>query len=203
MGEEAGLRGVTVTLDAGNISREKLLAQPGADTLAMIQRNAGAAYDWIARDANFAGPAAHRASHRWQAGHVRWERRELKAVAVQHADWLPLPGGQQAFRVQHRARKTRRGPTTPETLHGFPSLKPERASGLRRLRLPRGPGTVANRNHFPRDVMLGEEDIRTGHGPCGHAALYNLALLLPSGQGETLPLAHCSVRRTEALPAPQ
>ncbi len=118
------------------------------------------------RDTNWAGPVAHRASHRWQAGPGRWKRRELTAVAVPHADWLPLPGGRQVFRIQHCTRQTRLGPTPTETLDGFPNWGPEQASALRNLAL---------------------------------------ALLLPSGRGETLPLAQarCSVRRAEALLATQ
>ena len=44
-----------MTLDAGNTSRETILAlqeQHGADTLATIQGNAGLAYDLIAQDGN-------------------------------------------------------------------------------------------------------------------------------------------------------
>ncbi len=146
-----------VTLDTGHGSRETLLAlqeQPGTDPLTTIQRNAGAVYEWIARDASLAGPEAHRANHRWQAGHGRWE---LTAAAVPPADWLPLPGGRQVFRIQHQTRKTWRGPTPTETLDGFTSWEPERASALRRLRLPRGSGTVENREPLPvrRDAGRG------------------------------------------------
>ncbi len=42
------LRGVAVTLDAGHVSRETLLAQHGTDPLATIQRNASATYNLIA-----------------------------------------------------------------------------------------------------------------------------------------------------------
>ncbi len=132
------------------------MAQPGADTLATIKRNAGTAYDLVARDAHLAGPA----------------------------DWLPLPGGRQMFRIQHQTRKTRWGLSTTETLYGFMSLEPERASALRLLRLTRGPWTVENRNHFPRDGPLGEDASRscTGPGPAGNAALHNLALALLAPQ---------------------
>ncbi len=47
-------------------------------------------------------------------------------------------GVRQVCRVQHRTRKMRWGPTPTEMLSGFPSWEPERASALRRLRLPCG-----------------------------------------------------------------
>ncbi len=142
------------------------------------------------RDAHWSGSEARRASHRGQAGPGRWNRRELTAVAVPPADWLPLPGVRQLFRVQHQTRKTRLGPTTTETLDGFPSLEQERASALGLLRLHRGHWMVEHRNHFPHDVTLGEDArrSRTGHGPSGNAALNNLALVQ----------MRCSVRRGAA-----
>ena len=210
--EEVDLPGITVTLDAGHTSRETILAlqeQPGADTLATIQGNAGLAYDLIAQDGNWAGPEARRAAERWTPGHGRWERRELVTTAAVRDDWLPWPGVRQVFRVTHRTQATPRGKVTTEVLYGFTSLSPEQAPPRRLLQWHRGHWTVENRNHLPRDVSLGEDrsHIRTGHGPANHAALNNLALalLVRSGRGPTVPLAqsHFCACRDEALEALQ
>ena len=124
-------------------------------------------------------------------------------------DGLPLSGVQQVFRVTHRPQATPQGKVTPEGLYGFASLSLEQASPQRLLQWHRGPWTVENRNHLPRDVSLGEgrSRIRTGHGPANHAALNNLvlALLLRSARGATVPPAqsHFCARRHEALEALQ
>ena len=210
--EEVDLQGITVTLDAGNTSRETILAlqeQHGADTLATIKGNAGLAYDLIAQDGNWAGPEARRAAERWTPGHGRWERRELVTTAAVRDDWLPLPGVRQVFRITHHTKRTRKGKVTTEVLYGFTSLSPEQAPPRRLLQLHRGHWTVENRNHLPRDVSMGEDasHIRTGHGPANNAALNNLALalLVRSGRGPTVPLAqsHFCACRDEALEALQ
>ena len=164
--EEVVLLGIPVTLDAGHTSRETILAlqeQPGADTLATIQGNAGLTYNLIARDGNWAGPEARRAAERWTPGPGRWERRELVPTAAVRDAWLPWPGVRQVFRVTHRTQETPQVQVTTEGLDGFPSLSPEQAP-RRRLQWHRGHWTVENRNHLPRDVSLGEDRGPSGRG---------------------------------------
>ena len=124
-------------------------------------------------------------------------------------DGLPLSGVQQVFRVTHRPQATPQGKVTPEGLYGFASLSLEQASPQRLLQWHRGPWTVENRNHLPRDVSLGEgrSRIRTGHGPANRATLNSLTLafLVWSRRGPTVPLAqsHFCACRHEALKALQ
>ena len=150
-----------------------------------------------------------RAAERWTPGHRRWARRELVTTAAVREDGLPWPGVRQVFQVTHRTQCKRQSKVTPEVLSGFPSLSLEQASPRRLLQWHRGHWTGENRNPLPRDMSLGEDrrHIWTGHGPANHATLNHLALalLLRSGRGATatVPLAHFSVRRDEALEALQ
>jgi predicted transposase YbfD/YdcC len=111
--------------------------------------------------------------------HGRLEVRHLR-VSRELSAYL-APRWPQAAKVFQIARTiTRRGKTTQEMVYGLTSLNAQKAPPAHLLTLVRQHWHIENRNHWRRDVTLGEDACRvtTGQVPQVLAALNNCVLAL-------------------------
>jgi hypothetical protein len=92
-----------------------------------------------------------------------------------HDKW---PGLAQGFELTRR--RTVKGETTVEVVHGITSLKIEEADARRLLGLARGHWGIENKLHYVRDVTLGEDGcrVRKGSAPQVLAAVRNAVIHL-------------------------
>jgi hypothetical protein len=91
------------------------------------------------------------------------------------------PGLKQGFELTRK--RTIKGETTVEVVHGITSLKPGEANAQRLLELTRGHWGIENRLHYVRDVTLGEDGcrVRKGSAPQVLAAVRNAVIHLLAG----------------------
>lgn len=112
-------------------------------------------------------------------GHGRLEIRHLR-TSCELNDYLAprWPHVAQVFQLERTV--TRQGKTTHELAYGLTSLTPQQAPPLHLLSLVRQHWQIENRNHWRRDVSLGEDVCRvtTGQAPFVLAALNNAVLAL-------------------------
>jgi predicted transposase YbfD/YdcC len=113
-------------------------------------------------------------------GHGRIEHRTLRTTSI-----LTLgqkwPGLAQGFELQRK--RTVKGETTVEVIHGITSLKAEEADAGRLLGLTRMHWGIENKVHYVRDVTLGEDQsrVRKGSAPQVLAAVRNAVIHLLAG----------------------
>jgi len=119
-------------------------------------------------------------------GHGRLETRTLESSTAlcSYLDW---PGVGQVLRRQCQRVSLKTGKVSVETRYGLTSLRPEQAGAAQIERLWRGHWTIENRNHYVRDVTMGEDacQIHTGNTPHALAALRNAILSLFRWKGWT------------------
>lgn len=108
------------------------------------------------------------------------EERTLRTTTILtlHQKW---PGLKQGFELTRK--RTIKGETTVEVIHGITSLKETEANAQRLLGLSRGHWGIENRLHYVRDVTLGEDGcrVRKGSGPQVLAAVRNAVIHLLAG----------------------
>ncbi len=113
-------------------------------------------------------------------GHGRLEERTLRTTTILtlHGKW---PGLAQGFELTRK--RTVKGETTVEVVHGITSLKEGAADARRLLGLTRGHWGIENRLHYVRDVTLGEDGcrVRKGSAPQVLAAVRNAVIHLLAG----------------------
>jgi predicted transposase YbfD/YdcC len=92
-----------------------------------------------------------------------------------YSDWPHLA---QAFRLERCWKE--KGQAKRQVRYGITSLPLEVAAPARLLALKRGHWQIENRDHYVKDVTLGEDrsPIHLGHGPAVLATLRDLALSL-------------------------
>ncbi len=95
-----------------------------------------------------------------------------------HQKWPELKQGFELTR-----KRTIKGKTTVEVIHGITSLTEQEANAQRLLELTRGPWGIENRLHYVRDGTLGEDGcrVRKGSGPQVLAAVRNAVIHLLAG----------------------
>lgn len=111
--------------------------------------------------------------------HGRLEVRHLRVSSELSAYLAPRwPQVAQVFQIERTI--TRRGKTTREMVYGLTSLNSQQASPAQLLTLVRQHWHIENRNHWRRDVTLGEDTCRvsTGQVPQVLAALNNCVLAI-------------------------
>ncbi len=111
--------------------------------------------------------------------HGRLEVRRLRVSSELSAYLAPRwPQVAQVFQIERTI--TRRGKTTCEMVYGLTSLTAQQASPAQLLTLVRHHWHIENRNHWRRDVTLGEDACRvtTGQVPQVLAALNNCVLAI-------------------------
>jgi predicted transposase YbfD/YdcC len=119
-------------------------------------------------------------------GHGRREKRRLEsstALCV-YLDW---PGVAQVMRRQCDRRIVKTGQVSRKTRYGITSLRPQEASAEQLELLWRRHWTIENRDHYVRDVTLGEDacQVHTGHAAHALAAFRNALLSLLRWKGWT------------------
>jgi predicted transposase YbfD/YdcC len=125
-------------------------------------------------------PPPERQAHTTDKGHGRLEERTLRTTTIltSHQGW---PGLRQGFELTRK--RTIRGETTVEVIHGITSLPEAEANAKRLLALTRGHWGIENRLHYVRDVTFGEDGcrVRKGGGPQVLAAVRNAVIHLLAG----------------------
>jgi hypothetical protein len=125
------------------------------------------------------------------------EQRTLRTTTILtlHGRW---PGLKQGFELTRR--RTVKGVTTVEVVHGITSLGEEEADARRLLGLTRGHWGIENRLHYVRDVTLGEDGcrVRKGSAPQVLAAVRNAVIHLLAGVDA--PSCAAAIRRLNSHP---
>ncbi|MFN8486851.1 MAG: ISAs1 family transposase [Caldilineaceae bacterium] len=131
--------------------------------------------------------------------HGRLEVRHLR-VSRELREYLTprWPQAAQVFQIERTI--TRRGKTTQEIVYGLTSLTAQQAPPAHLLTLVRQHWHIENRNHWRRDVTLGEDACRvtTGQVPQVLAALNNAVLAI--GDFLQLPNLAAATRFFKARP---
>ncbi len=119
-------------------------------------------------------------------GHGRREQRRLESSTALCA-YLDWPGVGQVMRrrCERRIQKTR--PINRKLRYGITSLRPQEAGAEQLELLWRRHWTIENRDHYVRDVTMGEDacQVHTGHAAHALAALRNTILSLFRWKGWT------------------
>ena len=119
-------------------------------------------------------------------GHGRLEKRCLESSTAlnSYVDW---PGVGQVMRRQCERVIMKTGEVSHKTRYGITSLRPQEAGAEQLEQLWRRHWTIENRDHYVRDVTLGEDDcqIHTGHAAHALATLRNAILSLFRWKGWT------------------
>ena len=116
-----------------------------------------------------------------------------------HGKW---PGLKQGFELTRR--RTVKGVTTVEVVHGITSLGEGEADARRLLGLTRGHWGIENQLHYVRDVTLGEDGcrVRKGSAPQVLAAVRNAVVHLLAGvdaSSRAAAIRHLNNQPEEAL----
>lgn len=119
-------------------------------------------------------------------GHGRRERRRLESSTAL-CPYLNWPGVGQVMRRQCYRRIEKTGQVTRKIRYGITSLHPQEANAEQLELLWRRHWTIENRDHYVRDVTLGEDacQVHTGHAAHALAALRNAILSLLRWKGWT------------------
>lgn len=119
-------------------------------------------------------------------GHGRLEKRCLESSTSLNTfvDW---PGVGQVMRRETQRVILKTGEITHQVRYGITSLSPDEADAEHLEALWRSHWTIENRDHYVRDVTMGEDDgqIHTGHAAHALAALRNAVLSLFRWKGWT------------------
>ncbi len=132
-------------------------------------------------------------------GHGRLEQRRIRLSAALTDYLIPgWPDVAQVFAIERLI--TARGQTRREHAYGLTSLPPDQASASQVLRLVRQHWEIENRQHWRRDVTLGEDacQVSRGQTPIVLALLNDLLLFLIDHTGATNAAA--KIREFAALP---
>lgn len=105
-------------------------------------------------------------------------------MLMDHINW---PGLAEVYEYRSHQENTKTGKVSCHTEYGITSLTPEQAAAEALLTHRREHGTLENKVHWVRDVVLGEDasQARTGNLPQVMAALRNTALSVLRFNGET------------------
>ncbi len=119
-------------------------------------------------------------------GHGRREKRclECSTALNTYEDW---PGVGQVLRRRCERIDMKTGQVTRTMRYGITSLRPQEAGAEQLELLWRRHWTIENRDHYVRDVTMGEDacQVHTGHAAHALAALRNAILSLFRGKGWT------------------
>ena len=117
-------------------------------------------------------------------GHGRRETRRLESSTAL-CPYLNWPGVGQVMRRQCRRRIEKTGQVNRKIRYGITSLRPQEACAEQLELLWRRHWTIENRDHYVRDVTLGEDacQVHTGHAAHALAALRNALLSLLRWKG--------------------
>lgn len=119
-------------------------------------------------------------------GHGRREKRcrESSTALNPYVDW---PGVGQVMRRQCERVRMKTGEVTRKLRYGITSLRPHKAGAEQLELLWRRHWTIENRDHYVRDVTMGEDDcqVHTGHAAHALAAFRNAILSLFRWKGWT------------------
>jgi predicted transposase YbfD/YdcC len=119
-------------------------------------------------------------------GHGRREKRRLESSTTL-CPYLNWPGVGQVMRRQSRRMIVKTGQVSRKTRYGITSLRPQEAGAEQLELLWRRHWTIENRDHYVRDVTMGEDacQVHTGHAAHALAALRNAVLSLLRWKGWT------------------
>jgi predicted transposase YbfD/YdcC len=183
------LTGIVITKDALLSQRtiDQQILDQGGDYLTVVKKNQGDL--WMALDLLFQAPPLP-GQTAWPTysyvgkGHGRLERRTLTS-STELNDYVKWPGVQQALRRTCRRVHLKTGEVEEETTYGLTSLSSERVSLQHVEFFWRGHWTIENRDHYVRDVTLGEDQCRmhTESAAQALAALRNGVLMALRHQG--------------------
>jgi predicted transposase YbfD/YdcC len=119
-------------------------------------------------------------------GHGRREKRRLESSTTlcSYLDW---PGVGQVMRRQCERRIVKTGKINRKMRYGITSLRPPEAGAEQLELLWRRHWTIENRDHYVRDVTMGEDacQVHTGHAAHALAAFRNAILSLFRWKGWT------------------
>lgn len=117
-------------------------------------------------------------------GHGRREMRRLESSTAL-CPYLNWPGVGQVMRRQCRRRIEKTGKVNRKIRYGITSLRPQEANAKQLELLWRRHWTIENRDHYVRDVTLGEDacQVHTGHAAHALAAFRNALLSLLRWKG--------------------
>ena len=119
-------------------------------------------------------------------GHGRQEKRRLESSTTlcPYLDW---PGVGQVMRRQCERRIVKTGKINRKMRYGITSLRPQEAGAEQLELLWRRHWTIENRDHYVRDVTMGEDacQVHTGHAAHALAAFRNAILSLFRWKGWT------------------
>jgi predicted transposase YbfD/YdcC len=199
------LHGCVVSADALHTQPKwgQAILDRGGDYLLLAKRNQSELRDAVALLFSQAPQPylwPEQQAHSVDKQHGRLEVRHLR-VSRELADYLTprWPKVTQVFQVERLI--TRNGKTTQELAYGLTSLAPHSAPPADLLALIRAHWQIENRNHWRRDVTLGEDACRvtTGQVPQVLAALNNTVLALVDHL--KLPNLAAALRQFAAFPA--
>jgi predicted transposase YbfD/YdcC len=192
---------------AGHRSKLAAAVDQGGDFLTVIKQNQPDS--WQAMDQLFRAtrldPADRRAYTYAEKGHGRLERRTLVSSTElnQYVRWL---GAQQVLQRTCRRVNLQTSVVAEEVTYGLTSLSRERVTGKHLEQFWRWHWTIENRDHYVRDVTLGEDQcqVHTKSAAQALAALRNgvlTALRQPSWGSIAAALRHygASVQKALAL----
>ncbi|MGL4651035.1 MAG: ISAs1 family transposase [Caldilineaceae bacterium] len=181
----AKLAGSLLTADALHTQSgvSKAIRRTGADYLLIVKKNQRQLHADIeylfSQQPDFWFPEGH--SRQVGSGHGRTEVRTIR-VSSELNDYLAdrWPGVQQVFRLQRSVtRRSRQGEkVTHEVVYGLTSLSSAQADPEQLLTWVRAHWQIENRNHWRRDVTLGEDRMQLASKPAALViAVLNCALL--------------------------
>jgi predicted transposase YbfD/YdcC len=182
------LTGTVTTKDALLSQRaiDRQILNQGGDYLTVIKRNQPDS--WQAIDQLFRAtpldPTDRQVYTYAEKGHGRLERRTLVS-STELNQYVRWPGVQQVLQRTCRRVNTRTGEVEEEITYGLTSLSRERVSIQHIEQFWRWHWTIENRDHYVRDVTLGEDQcqVHTGSAPQALAALRNGVLIALRHQG--------------------
>lgn len=119
-------------------------------------------------------------------GHGRREKRCLECSITLNA-YLDWPGVGQVLRRQCERVSMKTGEVSHKIRYGITSLRPQEANAEQLELLWRRHWTIENRDHYVRDVTMGEDtcQVHTGHAAHALAAFRNAVLSLFRWKGWT------------------
>jgi len=181
------LTNTVITMDALHTQRalaQQILDQHGQYFM-IVKENQPTLYQAI--DLLFQQPPwlAHERAQEYQVythankGHGRREKRCLESSPTLNT-FVDFPGVGQVMRRQCERMMIKTGAISRETRYGITSLRPAQAGAEQLELLWRRHWTIENRDHYVRDVTLGEDacQIHTGHAAHAVATFRNAILSL-------------------------
>jgi predicted transposase YbfD/YdcC len=197
LGEQGGLRGALVSIDAiaTNATIATAITAAGADYLLAVKANQPTLRAEIEACFKDAPPQTVASHIEYDKGHGRIERREVSVI--REVDWLSgdrrfpgelrLPGVACLIRVQAQVERAGQGHSETRCYISSAALDAERAA-----QAVRGHWGIENRLHWVLDVTFREDQsrLRKGFGARNMAVVRHFALNLvrAAGDGKSLKL---------------